>query len=158
MNTGCQESKTDSAATGSFGDSKAVFVSIFNQCSALGVNPTSQLSAQDAANAKAAMGLTSSPSNGPTTQPSSAPPTNVPSSAPPINAAGLVASVVLVPRPWPWPFETPFETNRFGALARRDCGCAGHTSSRYSLRAYLFSARVEPLAYVCPERLAHHPA
>jgi len=56
VTTGCQESKTDSAANGSFGDSKALFVSIFNQCSALGVNPTSKLSAQDAANAKAAMG------------------------------------------------------------------------------------------------------
>jgi hypothetical protein len=112
VTTGCQQSKTDCAATGPFSDVKALFVSIFNQCSALGVNPTSQLPAQDAANAKAAMGVTNSPSNGPTTQPSSAPPTNVPSSAPPTNvpssapstnvpssapltnAAGLVASVV----------------------------------------------------------------
>ncbi len=53
-----------------FSEVKAQFALIFSECSKTGVNPTSQLSTEDAAAAKAALGS-------------------------PTNAAGLVASVVL---------------------------------------------------------------
>jgi hypothetical protein len=95
-----------------FSAAKAAFAQMFSECSKTGVNPTSQLSTEDAAAVKAALVVpTSAPTPAPSTVkptpapstlptnalavPTSAPPSTVPTNARPTSAAGLVASVVL---------------------------------------------------------------
>jgi hypothetical protein len=67
-----------------FAESKKTMATVFNECAKIGVDPSSQLSATDAAAVKAAV-----------SEPTNAPTTNTPTTSKPANAAGLVASVVL---------------------------------------------------------------
>jgi hypothetical protein len=82
-----------------FSEAKAAFAQVFSECSKTGVNPTSQLSTEDASAVKAALAVpTSAPTPAPSTvkpTSTSAPPSTVPTNARPTSAAGLVASVVL---------------------------------------------------------------